>query len=183
MSALVSATILWLSFTLLELVDVVEDADQGTPLEFLDVEEGEIPHERKSIPVVAKFKAQARPVIGGCQDLCIFFCRTEVELGIGLTLLTEWSVYWKQALYAVFCPIPVSARDQVLLKGSYAVILLGLSALSLQLLVSLALHLLSNGYSSLREEVWGARTGQWACRGMIKLDDEQAGWVKELEEA
>jgi hypothetical protein len=91
MSALVSATILWLSFTLLELVDVVEDADQGTPLEFLDVEEGEIPHERKSIPVVAKFKAQARPVIGGCQDLCIFFCRTEVELGIGLTLLTEWS--------------------------------------------------------------------------------------------
>lgn len=70
-----------------------------------------------------------------------------------------------------------------LLKGSYAVILLGLSALSLQLLVSLALHLLSNGYSSLREDVWGARTGQWACRGMIKLDDEQAGWVKELEEA
>jgi hypothetical protein len=83
----------------------------------------------------------------------LFFCRTEVEFGIGLALLIEWTgefstcplgraytgsirirdgpkpssliqygshepqlligftVYWKQALFVLFFPIPLSSKD------------------------------------------------------------------------
>ncbi|GFZ52402.1 hypothetical protein JCM24511_10175 [Saitozyma sp. JCM 24511] len=180
MSALVAATVLWLSFTLLELVDVVEDTGPAKGAEIFFVEEGESEYPQRASPVVASVKSAAEPSTRKCEDLCMFFCRTEVEFGFGLALLIEWSVYWRQALYVIFCPVSLSARDLVLLKGSYMVILVGLAALSLQLLVSLALHLFRNGFNAFWEDVWGARTGQWTFRGMVQLDDEEAAWVKEF---
>lgn len=67
----------------------------------------------------------------------------------------------------------------VLLKVSYIVIIAGLTTLSLQLLVSLALHLFRNGCNVISEDVWGARTGQWALRGTIKLEEAETSWTKE----
>jgi hypothetical protein len=66
-----------------------------------------------------------------------------------------------------------------LITGSYMVILVGLAGLSLQLPVSFALHLFGNGSNVFWEDVWSARTGQRAFRGMIQLDDKEAAWLNE----
>lgn len=89
MSALVAATILWLSFTLLELVDVVEDSDPASGLGFIQTEEYQIQHEHTVTRVGANPGAEL--LTGKTEDLCLFFCRTEVEFGIGLALLIEWT--------------------------------------------------------------------------------------------
>jgi hypothetical protein len=70
-----------------------------------------------------------------------------------------------------------------LLAGSYIVIVAGLTALSFQLLVPLGLHLFRNGCNVISEDVWGARTGQWAFRGMIKLEVEETSWSRTKESA
>ncbi|GFZ52431.1 hypothetical protein JCM24511_10204 [Saitozyma sp. JCM 24511] len=175
-SALVAATVLWLSFTLLELVEVVEDNERPSGLGYIPVDEGETRHEHRETRDSAGSGSGVELTTGKTEDLYLFFCRTEVEFGIGLALLVEWTVYWKQALFVLFFPIPLSSKELVLLTGSYIVIVAGLTALALQLLVSLGLHLLRNGCNVIGEDVWGARTGQWAFRGMIKLEEEDTTW-------
>jgi hypothetical protein len=109
-SALVAASILWMAVTLLELVDFVENPNTGNVPELLDVEDGESQDTRKAPPVVASIRAESEAFTEGCKDLFMCFCRTEVELGLGLALLTAWSgTFTTRSL----CPVQQPARDRL----------------------------------------------------------------------
>jgi hypothetical protein len=99
-----------MAFTLLELVDFVENPETGNIPELIDDEDGDSRRPRKAPPVVVSIKAESEAFTEGSKDLWMCFCRTDVELGCGLALLTAWSgTFTRRSL----CGVQQPARDRL----------------------------------------------------------------------
>lgn len=69
----------------------MENPDPACDLELLIDDDGDIQRKTMASRVVAVPNEQSECFTEGCKDLCMCFCRTEVELGIGLAFVAAWS--------------------------------------------------------------------------------------------
>ncbi|RSH80165.1 hypothetical protein EHS25_007270 [Saitozyma podzolica] len=159
-------SLIWLAFTVIELADM-GSSTLAPCRHALDQEDGQ------------KTAIEGEAPQGCGPKSVLFLCRTEIELALGLVFTVAWGACWREAFLVLSNHTPgLSGKMAIMLSMSYFSILAGLLALSAQAFGSIMLHLGRNGLQALREgDVLGAKTGQWAVEGGIRLEDEEANGV------